>query len=110
MVNRPLALSCLALCSVLFAACASGGGGDSPGTGGSTGSGGTSGNGGNGGSSGLFITNGPFPFPQNVKPGSCSLTSVGNASAAAMNAYNSWKGTYVTSNGAGGFLRVQRPD
>jgi endo-1,4-beta-D-glucanase Y len=113
MVNRPLALSCLALCSVLFAACANGGG-DSSGTGGSTGSGGTSGgnggNGGDGGSSGLFITKGPFPFPQNVKPASCSLTSVGNASTAALNAYNSWKNTYVTANGAGGFLRVQRPD
>ena len=26
-----------------------------------------------------------------------------------MNAYNSWKSTFVTSNGAGGFLRVQSP-
>lgn len=82
--------------------------GGSTGSGGSNGSGGAMGSGGN--TSGLVLgTGGPFPFPQNKKPGSCLLTTVPNASAAAQSAYNSWKQTFVTSSGAGSGLRVRRP-
>jgi endo-1,4-beta-D-glucanase Y len=51
---------------------------------------------------------GPFAFPQNKKPANCSLTTVSNASGAVQTAYTFWKGKFVTSNGAGGNLRVQR--
>jgi len=78
-----------------------------------TGGAGTTGGGGTGGSSpppppGLG-QGGPFNFPQNKKSGSCLITTVANAAAATSSAYNSWKNTFVTSNGAGGFLRVQSP-
>jgi len=75
------------------------------------------GNGGSGGSGNTGGTSpppppglgsgGPFQFPQNKKSGSCLIASGG--SSAALSAYNSWKTTFVTSNGAGGALRVQRP-
>jgi endo-1,4-beta-D-glucanase Y len=62
-----------------------------------------------GGSSGLRLgTGGPFAFPQNKKPTSCSLTSVANASASVQAAYTSWKNAFVTASGAGSGLRVQR--
>jgi endo-1,4-beta-D-glucanase Y len=78
-----------------------------------TGMAGTTGTAGAGGSSapppaGLG-QGGPFAFPQNKKSGACTIASVANASGAAMSAYNSWKSTFVTPNGAGGFLRVQSP-
>jgi len=55
-----------------------------------------------------FGMGGPFTFPQSKISGSCTLTSVANASGAVQAAYNQWKSSFVTSNGAGGFLRVQR--
>lgn len=90
-------------------------GGSSPATGGSTsgtaGSTSAAGSAGAAGSStgGLRLgTGGPFAFPQNKKPGSCSLTSVSGASNSVESAYSSWKNTFVTSSGAGTGLRVQR--
>jgi endo-1,4-beta-D-glucanase Y len=75
-------------------------------SGGAVGSGGAPGSGGNTG--GLILGGGgPFPFPQNKKPGNCLLTTVPNASAAAQAAYNSWKQAFVTSGDKG--LRVRRP-
>ena len=60
-------------------------------------------------SSGLLLgTGGPFPFPQNKKPGACTLTTVANASGSAQAAYTGWKNALVTSSGAGGALRVKR--
>ena len=99
----------LALAAALFAvACASpasnnqgGAGGDNGGMGGATGGGGDT--------MGLKLaTGGPYPFPQHRVPGSCTLTSAGNADGSAQAAYNTWKASYVTATGAGGFLRVQR--
>src|SRR5262249_54651808 len=52
---------------------------------------------------------GPFPFPQSKKPGNCTLTTRASAAPDTQKAYNSWKGTFVTSNGApAGALRVTR--
>jgi endo-1,4-beta-D-glucanase Y len=64
----------------------------------------------NAGASGVRLgSGGPFPFPQNKKPGACTLTTAANASASVQAAYNSWKSAMVTANGAGtGGLRVQR--
>ncbi|MET0794176.1 MAG: glycosyl hydrolase family 8 [Polyangiaceae bacterium] len=57
----------------------------------------------------ILGSGGPFPFPQNKKPGACTLTTAANASASVQSAYNSWKSAMVTANGAGtGGLRVQR--
>jgi endo-1,4-beta-D-glucanase Y len=85
-------------------------GGQGGGAGGTTGAGGTmTGNGGAGGTSSLRLgMGGPFPFPQSKKPGMCNLTTRATAAADTQAAYNSWKGTYVTSAGttAGGQLRV----
>jgi endo-1,4-beta-D-glucanase Y len=87
-----------------------GSGGGGAGTGGSAGMGGASGAGGAGGSSSLRLgMGGPFPFPQSKKPGSCTLTTRSTAAADTMAAYTSWKGAFVTSNGApSGALRVTR--
>lgn len=78
-----------------------------------TGAAGTTGTAGAGGSSMQpppgFAMGGPFPFPQNKTSGACTITSVPNAAASTQNAYNSWKNTFVTSAGAGGFVRVQSP-
>ncbi len=61
------------------------------------------------GSSGILLgTGGPFPFPQNKKPGACTLTTAANASGSTQAAYNSWKAAFVTSNGAGSGMRVRR--
>jgi len=81
-----------------------------------TGTAGTTGSGGTGGSGGSaqppppgLGQGGPFTFPQNKTSGSCTITSVGSAHVATNAAYTSWKGSFVTSNGAGGGLRVQSP-
>lgn len=77
----------------------------------STGTGGMGGGG--GGSTGAgagFGEGGPFAWPQNKVSGSCALTGVANAAGAAQVAYDYWKSRFVTSNGAGGFLRVTRPE
>ncbi len=75
-------------------------------------SGGSSGTGGagTGGAAGFVLgTGGPFPFPQNRKPGMCLLTTAANATAAVQAAYDSWRNTFVTATGAGSGLRVRRP-
>jgi endo-1,4-beta-D-glucanase Y len=90
-----------------FLACASAGGG-STGTAGTTGSGGTTGAGGSSAPIAGLGMGGPFTFPQSKASGSCTLTTVANASATTMSAYNSWKSTYVVSGSPG--LRVQRPE
>ncbi|MEP7050939.1 MAG: glycosyl hydrolase family 8 [Pseudomonadota bacterium] len=48
-----------------------------------------------------------FPFPQNRHSSLCSYPNYRNSDVTA--AYERWKTDTVTSNGAGGFLRVQRP-
>ncbi|MGD0566609.1 MAG: glycosyl hydrolase family 8, partial [Candidatus Goldiibacteriota bacterium] len=64
--------------------------------------------------SGSFVlaatTNYPFPMKNNgyTPPYGIYATSVSTSSI--QNAYNTWKGTYVTTNGAGGYQRVQSPE
>jgi endo-1,4-beta-D-glucanase Y len=92
-----------------------GSGGNSP-TGGThvTGSGGSQLSGGGGGA-GSSLSRGPtppmngtnFPFPQNRESSSCVYpTAYDNDDV--MAAYTKWKADLITSNGAGGFRRVQR--
>lgn len=85
-------------------------------SGNSTGTAGTMGTGGSGATGGTSAPpppglgqGGPFPFPQGKKSGACAITTVSNPGPAANAAYTSWKGTFVTSSGAGGGLRVQSP-
>jgi len=114
MMSRLVAASVL----VGLAACAAapgtnmGSGGSGSGGAKATGSGGTSsGSGGavsaSGGSSGSTVA--AIPFPQNKKPGSCSLTSVMDAAMSTKAAYDAFKSSYLTSDGAGGNLRIKRP-
>jgi endo-1,4-beta-D-glucanase Y len=49
-----------------------------------------------------------FPFPQNHTSAFCALPAYDNADVRA--AYDVWKADLVTAAGAGGFLRVRRPD
>lgn len=50
-----------------------------------------------------------FPFPQNRESPNCTYpTAYENADVVA--AFDKWKADTVTSNGAGGFRRVQRPN
>jgi endo-1,4-beta-D-glucanase Y len=76
--------------------------GSSTKTGGSSGTGGMTGKGGSTGSA-------AFPFPQNFKGKYCTLpSSYDNEKVRA--AYKAWKDATITSEGAGGFLRVKKPD
>lgn len=78
--------------------------------GGATGAGG-GGDGGSGGSGGAGggSSASAFPFPQDRRFGPCVFPS--NAgSADAKKAYEAWKSELVTADGAGGHLRVRRPD
>jgi endo-1,4-beta-D-glucanase Y len=99
-------------CLLLFACSSSGN--DSTGSAGTTGSGGTTSSGGTTGAGGTSAPipglgmGGPFSFPQNKTSGSCTLTTVTNASSTTMSAYNSWKSAYVVTASPG--LRVQRPE
>ena len=74
----------------------------------------TSGSGGRnaaGGAGGIrFGMGGPFPFPQNKVSGMCTLTTVADAAQTVQTAYDEWKTTFVSANGAGaaGNLRVVR--
>ena len=108
-----------ALTALAFSACAKpsdngGGSGGSNGTGGgssggSTGSGGSStGTGGSSGPPAGLGTGKGFSFPQNKVTGSCTLTTVGQASSVTQSAYQTWKGTFVVSGNPG--MRVQRPE
>lgn len=89
--------------ATLFAACAAAPA-SMDGSGGATGSGGAPGSGGT-----QATTVGQIPFPQMKVPGMCQLTTASGASASVQSAYNDWKTSYVTANGAGSGLRVSRP-
>lgn len=79
-------------------------GGDAGATAGVTGAGGTQATGGATGTGGAA-----FPFPQNFKGTRCTLpTSYDNEKV--RTAYQQWKTATVTSDEAGGFLRVKKPD
>lgn len=74
----------------------------------STGDGGAGGGGGQGGGGGAESA-AAFPFPQDRRHGPCVYPS--NADAADVKkAYEAWKSELVTSEGAGGHLRVRRPN
>ncbi|HEY6727546.1 MAG TPA: glycosyl hydrolase family 8 [Polyangiaceae bacterium] len=51
---------------------------------------------------------GAFPFPQNVEGEFCNYPNYDNAAVRA--AYESWKEKVVSSEGAGEYLRVRKPD
>jgi hypothetical protein len=55
------------------------------------------------------MTNARFPFPQNQRLARCTYPSSANPEAARA-AYVRWKRDVVTSDGAGGHLRVKRPN
>jgi endo-1,4-beta-D-glucanase Y len=82
------------------------------GTGGSTaGTGGTGGRGGNAGGGTTGTGGGAGTTPAVVIPGAGNCMPPAGANPAdAMAAYNKWKTDLVTSDGAGGFLRVRRPN
>lgn len=78
---------------------------------GGTGNGsGTAGIAGNGASAGMGPATGArFPFPQNERLSRCTYPSSANPQAA-RTAYERWKSEVVTADGAGGHLRVKRPN
>jgi endo-1,4-beta-D-glucanase Y len=113
--------SLLAFACLSFAACATPAG--NGGTGGTTGKGGSSATGGSTSTGGSSATGGStgtggagaglgtavgHAFPQNMKTGSCMLTTVANASTQTQSAYNSWKSAFLVSGSPG--QRVQRPE
>jgi hypothetical protein len=55
------------------------------------------------------LAGGRFPFPQNQRLARCTYPAAAN-SADALGAYTRWKAELVTANGAGGHLRVRRPN
>lgn len=77
------------------------GGATNTGTGTDTGTSTSTGGTGGGGS-------GAFPFPQNVASEYCSAPNYDNADV--QGAYDAWKAAVITSDGAGGFQRVRKPD
>jgi len=84
----------------------SGGTGAATSTGGATRTGGTGGDATPDGGAGLGAA---FPFPQNVKGSHCVLpTSYDNEKV--RTAYQQWKEATITSDGAGTFQRVKKPD
>ncbi|HWP04909.1 MAG TPA: glycosyl hydrolase family 8 [Polyangiaceae bacterium] len=50
-----------------------------------------------------------YPFPQNLRAANCSYPTMPDSSKV-RDAYDAWKMEIVTSNGAGGHLRTQRPN
>lgn len=79
-------------------------------TGGSKAIGGSStGGGGTSNTAGTSAANANFPFPQNVRSSYCTYPRNANASDVVA-AYADWKAAVVTADGAGGFLRVKKPD
>ena len=80
------------------------------GTGGSTSSGGVTSPGGTTGKGGATSASGAaYPFPQNFKGKYCTYpASYDNAKVTA--AYQAWKDAVITSDGAGTFQRVKKPD
>jgi endo-1,4-beta-D-glucanase Y len=88
------------------AAPAGGGGvGASAGAAGSAGS--SAGSAGNAGSGSMYGAR--YPFPQNTRLARCTYPTNANAEDA-RRAYQAWKDEVVTSDGAGGFRRVKRPN
>ena len=55
------------------------------------------------------MTGARFPFPQNTRSSRCSYPTNANPEDA-RRAYDAWKSEVVTSDGAGGFRRVKRPN
>jgi endo-1,4-beta-D-glucanase Y len=91
-----------------------GGGGAGAGTGGgpagSAGSAGAAGaNAGSGGGPPVSPNGARFPFPQNTKLPRCTYPTAPNAEDA-RRAYERWKREVVTADGAGGHMRVKRPN
>jgi endo-1,4-beta-D-glucanase Y len=92
-----------------------GGTGNSAGTGNGAGTGNSAGSGNSGGAAGGGLSRGPtpplngasFPFPQNRQLSGC-VYPTGYDNNDVMAAYTQWKTDLLTSNGAGGFQRVQR--
>jgi endo-1,4-beta-D-glucanase Y len=84
----------------------SGSGGGSQGGSGGSGTGGSATGGASFGGQAGTPTGGPFPFPQNQKSTACVYPTFDNA--VVTNFWNKWKSMYVTSDGAGGYLRVKR--
>jgi len=85
-------------------AAASGGDAGMPGTGGMAGLGGMAGAGGSPSPNGA-----KYPFPQNARLSRCSYPAAADAGKV-RDAYTAWKADVVTSSGAGGHLRTQRPN
>ena len=79
-------------------------------TGGATNSGGNTATGGATGSGGATSSTGvAYPFPQNYKGKYCTYpTTYDNDKVKA--AYQDWKDATITTDGAGGFQRVKKPD
>ena len=86
------------------------GSGGATATGGTTSSGGATAAGGATGKGGTTSASGAaFPFPQNFKGRYCTYPeSYDNAKVTA--AYQAWKDATITSDGAGAFARVKKPD
>jgi endo-1,4-beta-D-glucanase Y len=79
-------------------------------TGGAFPTGGSAGAGTTGGSGGAAPVPGPpYRFPQGYRSSRCTYPTGANYEHA-RTAYNRWKTELVTSEGAGGFLRVRRPN
>lgn len=51
---------------------------------------------------------GAFPFPQNVESEYCNYPNYDNQHV--RDAYEAWKETVISSDGAGGYLRVRKPN
>jgi hypothetical protein len=76
----------------------------------SAGNGGLGGTAGSAGAAGAPSPNGArYPFPQNLRSERCSYPASADPSPVRA-AYEAWKSDIVTSNGAGGHLRTQRPN
>jgi hypothetical protein len=85
------------------------GGADSGGAG-SSGNGGLGGSAASAGAAGMPSPNGArYPFPQSLRSERCSYPAGADPSQVRA-AYEAWKSEIVTSNGAGGHLRTQRPN
>jgi endo-1,4-beta-D-glucanase Y len=50
-----------------------------------------------------------YPFPQNVRSSNC-IYPRGASIDDVVTAYNQWKSAVVTADGAGGYLRIKKPD
>jgi endo-1,4-beta-D-glucanase Y len=78
------------------------------GSGGTAGSGGLAGGAGSAGSGPVYEPGPPYTFPQGYRSSRCTYPTGANP-AEAKKAFDRWKTELVTSEGAGGNLRVRRP-